>query len=185
MEVARATAPASQRAPRRAFLGRCFERLTFRSRDVEIEHIYNTQVTISGAKRRSDVKYITVTGEDITGVYDNANGNVPQEAIPIDEAIYEMFRTAKYGFGEFLYREQRIVKRENIEEVLHPPYEKPYDIEDLVLELLTLLEVSNVICKDNLSFKARRYLGMPDSASNTFGKALGHPDFNGIGGDLV
>jgi hypothetical protein len=131
------------------------------------------------------MKYITVAGEDITGVYDEANGNVPQGAVPIGEAIYEMFRTSKYGFGEFLYRDKRVIKREGIEEVLRPPYEKPYCLEDLVMELLTLLEASNVLCKDNLSLRARHYLGMPESDANTFGKALGHPDFNGIGGDLV
>jgi ribosomal protein L36 len=82
----------------------------------------------------------------------------------------------------------RVIRRVGIEEVLlhqQPQREKPYDLQDLVLELLTLLEVSNVICKDNLSFKARQYIGMPESASNTFGTALGHPEFNGIGGDLV
>jgi hypothetical protein len=131
------------------------------------------------------MKYITVAGEDITGVYDDTNGNVPQGAIPIGDTIYEMFRASKYGFGEFLYRDRQVTKREGLEEVLPPPYEKPFGLEDLVMELLTLLEVSNVLCRDNLSFRARHYLGMPESHANTFGKALGHPDFNGIGGDLV
>jgi hypothetical protein len=131
------------------------------------------------------MKYITVSGEDITSVYDAAKGEVPQGAIPIDDHTYELFRAATYGFGEFVYRNQRVIRREKIDEVPVLPPEKPYGLQDLVLELLTLLEMSNVLCKDNLSFKARRYLGMPDSTSNTFGKALGHPDFNGIGGDLV
>src|SRR5262249_51036648 len=134
------------------------------------------------------MKYISVAGEDITSVYDDIYGNVPQEAIPITDEIYAIFSKAKYGFGEFIYRDDRVIKREGIEEIpLHqqPHREKPYDLEDLVLELLILLEVSNVLCKDNLSFKAKQYLRMPESESNTFGKALGHPDFNGIGGELV
>ena len=131
------------------------------------------------------MKYITLSGEDITGVYDDAQGDVPQDAIPISDDIHQLFRYAKYGFGEFVYRDHHVIKRESMPETAPLSIEKPYGAEDLLLELLTLLEVSNVICKDNLSFKARRYLGMPDSTSNTFGKALGHPDFNGIGGDLV
>jgi hypothetical protein len=134
------------------------------------------------------MKYVTVSGEDITSVYDEARGPVPHGAIPINDEVYQLFRTAKYGFGEFVYRDNRVIRRVGIEEVLlhqQPQREKPYDLQDLVLELLTLLEVSNVICKDNLSFQARQYLNMPGSTSNTFGKALGHPEFNGIGGDLV
>jgi hypothetical protein len=96
-----------------------------------------------------------------------------------------MFRTATYGFGEFVYREQQVVRREHLADPATPASEKPYGLEELVLELLTLLEASNVICKDNLSFNARRYIGMPERPPNTFGQALGHPDFNGIGGDLV
>lgn len=131
------------------------------------------------------MKYITVSGEDITSVYDDATGPVPRGAIPIDAETYAMFRTATYGFGEFIYRDHRVIKRQQMEEVPPQPAATPYALEDLVLELLTLLEVSNVICKDNLSFNARRYLGLPESTANTFGKALGHPHFNGIGGDLV
>src|SRR5262245_23745226 len=134
------------------------------------------------------MKYISVAGEDITGVYDDVYGNVPQEAIPITDEIYEIFGKAKYGFGGFMYRHDRVVRREGIEDVplpQQPQREQPYGLEDLVLELLTLLEVSNVLCKDNLSFQAKQYLGMPASASNTFGQALGHPDFHGMGGELV
>lgn len=134
------------------------------------------------------MKYITVSGEDITGVYDEINGNVPVEAIPIVEEIYEKFRHARYGFGEFIYKDNQVVGREMFND--HDDFAQrrrgePYGVEDLVMEILTLLEVSNVICKDNLSFRARSYLGIPDSPPNTFGKALGHPEFNGIGGDLV
>jgi hypothetical protein len=131
------------------------------------------------------MKYITVSGEDITSVYDDAKGPVPQGAIPITAEIYERFRTAAYGFGEFVYRGQRVIPREQIAALVLPPPEKPYGLEELVLELLTLLEASNVICKDNLSFQAKRFIGMPESPPNTFGKALGHPEFNGIGGDLI
>jgi hypothetical protein len=131
------------------------------------------------------MKYMTVSGEDITGIYDDVHGEIPQGAIPIADDTYQLFRRARYGFGEFVYRDDQLLRRDSMPEVTVSSVEKPYGAEDLLLELLTLLEVSNVICKDNLSFKARRYLGMPDSTSNTFGKALGHPDFNGIGGDLV
>jgi hypothetical protein len=71
------------------------------------------------------MKYITVAGEDITGVYDDANGNVPQGAIPIGETIYEMFKTTKYGFGEFLYRDKGVIKRDGLEEMLPPLMKNP------------------------------------------------------------
>ena len=34
------------------------------------------------------MKYITLSGEDITGVYDDAQGDVPQDAIPIADDIH-------------------------------------------------------------------------------------------------
>lgn len=113
------------------------------------------------------MKYITVSGEDITGVYDEINGNVPVEAIPITDEIYAKFSHAKYGFGEFVYRDNQVIGREitgdHHSSNSRRGSEKPYGVEDLIMEILALLEASNVICKDNLSFKAKNYLEISDS----------------------